>query len=121
MTVVREQQRVFAAPCDLVVAAMRRVLGEGRAYELVEEDPHGTFEVVYRPRIPLVLSTPIAIKAESLGDATAVTVRTRSQSLILGDVFNFYDRYIQAFFDSLRGQIQDTQQANASDAASPRR
>ena len=107
MTFTREQQRVYPVSSDLVIAAIHRVLSEGRRYELVGERPDGNFEVVYHPWFFLVASTHLVIRAEALAEATAVTVRTELPSVILGDVFNCYNRYIQAFFDALRERLQD--------------
>jgi hypothetical protein len=53
---------------------------------------------------PLTLGTDLEVWLNDLGDKTQVTVRTRSQSLIAGDVFGMYDRYIQTLLTDLRAR-----------------
>ena len=53
---------------------------------------------------PLFLSTALRIELECRDGATQISVATRSQKIIRGDVFHFYDRYIQNFLGAVRAR-----------------
>jgi hypothetical protein len=51
------------------------------------------------------MGTDLEVWLIDMGDKTQVTVRTRSQSLVAGDVFGMYDRYIAALLNDLRARL----------------
>ena len=108
MTVVREDYEEFDLPATSVVAAIKQVLNVGQrkyTYRSTEIGPDGTcFETVVTPNVwPLLLKTRMSITVKSPKPAmTMVTVRTQSQRMISGDVFNFYRGYIRDLLRSLR-------------------
>lgn len=109
MTVERSATEVLDAPKPAVVAALRSALAQ-RPYRGTSEDPEtGRFQTTVKTGSrwldPLTLGTDLEVWLNDLGDKTHVTVRTRSQSLIVGDVFGMYDRYIQGLLTDLRARV----------------
>jgi hypothetical protein len=51
------------------------------------------------------MGTDLEVWLIDWGDKTQVTVRTRSQSLVGGDIFGMYDRYIQSLLNDLRARL----------------
>jgi hypothetical protein len=99
---------VLDAPSAAVAAGLRSALAQ-RPYRGTSEDPEvGRFQTTVKTGSrwldPLTLGTDLEVWLNDLGDKTQVTVRTRSQSLIAGDVFAMYDRYIQRLLTDLRSR-----------------
>lgn len=110
MTVERHTTQEFDAPIDRVTSALRDILCEQRSsqykYTETRELRGGLFETRISPFMPLMLSTRMTIALASLGARTRVTVSTRSQWFILGDVFEMYRGYIEDCFLSITGRLQ---------------
>lgn len=98
------------APKPAVAAGLRFVLAQ-RPYRGTSEDPEaGRFQTTVKTGArwldPLTMGTDLEVWLSDWGDKTQVTVRTRSQSLVIGDVFGMYDRYIQGLLNDLRVRVQ---------------
>jgi hypothetical protein len=109
VTVERGTTEVLDAPKPAVAEALRSALAQ-RPYRGTSEDPEaGRFQTTVKTGRrwldPLTLGTQLEVRLNDLGDKTQVTVRTRSQSLIAGDVFGMYDRYIQGLLKDLRARV----------------
>ena len=109
MTVERSATEVLDAPRAAVAAGLRSALAQ-RPYRGTSEDPvAGRFQTTVKTGSrwldPLTLGTDLEVWLNDLGDKTQVTVRTRSQSLVAGDVFGMYDRYIQHLLTDLRARV----------------
>ncbi len=114
MTVKRQKQGEFHTPTELVVEAIRTVLAKGGSsykYRQTSYDSSTrTFRTVITPSLyPLILPTPMTITVLPSEMGTKVVVGTRSQWFVLGDVFNFYSRYITAFLNALTQNLMPTQ------------
>jgi len=98
MTVKRERSEVFDAPLPRIMEAVRSVLAEGQANyayrNTLEAEGGSRIDTWVVPRERLLLTTPMTIALAPNGSQTRVSVRTRSQWFILGDVFGFYHGYI---------------------------
>ena len=97
------------APRAAVAAGVRSALAQ-RPYRGTSEDPKArrfqtTVKTGSRWLDPLTLGTDLEVWLNDLADKTQVTVRTRSQSLVAGDVFGMYDRYIQRLLTDLRARV----------------
>jgi hypothetical protein len=107
--VERSATEVLDAPTAAVVAGLRSVLAQ-RPYRGTTEGPEvGRFQTTVKTGSrwldPVTLGTDLEVWLTDLGDKTQVSVRTRSQSLIAGDVFGMYDRYIQGLLTNLRATL----------------
>jgi len=54
---------------------------------------------------PVTLGTHLEVKLNDQGDKTQVTVETRSQPFIFGDIFGMYDRHIRGLLTDLRATL----------------
>jgi hypothetical protein len=111
MTVRREQSEVFGASSEKIVEAVRLALVHGQpSYkycDAVEADDHLQFSAVVRPSWwPLIASTKMAIRLNPDDSRTKVTVETRSQWLVFGDVFNTYNGYIRDILVAIRSRVE---------------
>jgi len=113
MTVVRQNSEEFYVPETSVANAIEHVLNVGQrtyTYQKTKiEDDQTYFETVITPNLwPLLLTTRMSISIEMISaNATLVTVRTESQRMIHGDIFNCYRGYVRDLFHSLRDAIQN--------------
>ncbi len=98
MTVRRSHTGTYAPPPDRIAAIIRDVLAKGRPsykYTNVVESPAHQWTARIRPVWwPVLLSTRIHIQCVEANGGSSVTVNTVSQFYIMGDVFDFYRRYI---------------------------
>lgn len=97
------------APKPAVAAGLRLVLAR-RPYRGTSEDLEtGRFQTTVKTGSrwldPLTMGTDLEVWLSEWGDKTQITVRTRSQSLVAGDVFGMYDRYIQGLLNDLRATV----------------
>ncbi len=110
MTVIRKDTRTFEAPRARVVDAVRRILSKGQPkyiYIDTEETLEGdAFTTRIRPTWRLLLSTMMTITLEGNGPRTNVSVETRSQFLVLGDVLDMYRQYIRDLLFALDEQLE---------------
>ena len=110
MTVVRQDRRTFESPQETIAEAVRKILSRGHQrylYTEIHESPEGSsFTATIRPVSRLLLSTPMRVHLESEGSRTTVSVETRSQFFILGDVFDMYRQYIRDFLYALEDRLQ---------------
>ena len=109
MTVIRRDTRTFEAPRARVVRGVTRVLSKGQPryrYVDTEKTREGnTFTTRIRPVWRLLLSTIMTITLEGTGPRTTVSVETRSQFFLLGDVFDMYRQYIHDLLLALDEQL----------------
>jgi hypothetical protein len=124
MTVRREQTHVFHAPYSKVTEAIRSVLSQGienYSYRhTIEAEDHLVFNTVVRPSSwPLKLATKMAINLEPDELQTKVTVRTRTQRFLLGDVFDFCGGYIYDFLEAIRLRVEDKRESTVSSTKAP--
>ena len=102
MTVRRHADAHFDASPMLVARAARVVLSQCPPYvQTYEVEENAIFKTNVRPYWWLT-GTDMTIRLSASTVGTTVSVDTKSQVFILGDVFGFYDRYIQSFFSDLR-------------------
>ena len=111
MTVIRNKIQEFAFPHDSVVSLIRKVLSEDQKsykYAQTEENVDGTsIKTRIKPNLPLLLSTQLFIEVdEVVEDNSSVTVKTKSQWYILGDIFNRYNKYIREFLEKLENELK---------------
>jgi len=111
MTVKRQQKEEFHTPVELVINATQAVLAEGgssyRYDKPVFDRDNKCFKAVIMPSLwPLLLSTKISITVIPEKTATAVIVETCSQWFILGDISNFYNRYVADFLSALNQTLE---------------
>jgi len=111
MTIKREQSETFHASSEKVVEAIRSALANGEAsyhyHDAVEAKDHLGFSAVVRPSWwPLLASTKMAIRLDPNNSQTRVTVETRSQWLVVGDIFNVYNGYIRDVLGAIRPRVK---------------
>jgi hypothetical protein len=105
MAVQRHDETEVDAPASLVAQAVRAVLHQSPPYHRTNEQ--GTrFVTSVRPHWWL-LGTAMTVDLQPSGTTTRVSVTTCSQWFIVGDVFNFYNRYIHDFLDHLKARLHD--------------
>ncbi|MHB8637879.1 MAG: hypothetical protein ACYC96_15560 [Fimbriimonadaceae bacterium] len=110
MTVYRDSDDQFQASPAEVAAAARVILAHSPYYRHLRElVPGARFEALVKPGWSplywLILSTPMVVQLAPVGGGTKVHVETKSQWFILGDVFNYYNRYIATFLRELRAEL----------------
>ncbi|SRR6266851_4175217 len=106
MTVRRHSDDYFDSTPSAVASAVRAVLARRPPYlQTSETEKDAVFKANVRPHWWL-LGTDMTIQLQSSSGGTQVVVKTRSQSYIWGDVFNFYNRYIRDFLRDLRTELQ---------------
>ena len=106
MTVRRHSDDYFDGTTSAVASAVRAVLARRPPYlQTSEMEKDAIFKTNVRPHWWL-LGTDLTIQLKPSSGGTQVAVETRSQWLILGDVFNFYNRYIRDFLRDLRTELQ---------------
>lgn len=105
MTVVRHFDGLFDAPLATVANGVRTVLGKKPPYRTTIEVTKDTlFKTNVKPCWWL-MGTNMTIKLQPSSDRTQVVVETRSQWFIIGDIFDYYNRYIRDFLRDLENQI----------------
>ena len=106
MPVRRQKDDCFdAAPLD-VAAAVRAVLSRRPPYvHMTETQSDTTFNTNVKPSWWL-LGTDLTIELQGSPTGTQVVAKTTSQWFILGDVFNYYNRYLRDFFIDVRAELQ---------------
>lgn len=99
VTVRRSDTATFGVPPDHTADIIRGVLAKNRPsyrYTNVVESPEHHWTARIMPDgWPLLLSTRIDVHCVGVDGGSRVTIRTLSQFFIMGDVFNFYRRYIR--------------------------
>jgi len=106
MTVRRHSEDHFKVAAAAVAIAVRKVLARCPPYvETHETEKNAGFRTRVKPNFWL-LGTNMTIHLQSSSEGTQVVARTESQSFIIGDVFNFYNRYMQDFLRDLRNELQ---------------
>ncbi len=109
MTVRRQKEAIFQTPKTVVVECVRKVLHSNPFYTHVVESIEGSFLTLVQPNF-LFLDTPMTILLETIETGTLIKVTTESQPFILGDIFNFYNRYITDFLTVLKEEINNSTQ-----------
>ena len=116
MTVERQHAETFRFSHSRVLDAVREILAGGHpshSYEGTEEAEGGRrITTTVKPwQWPLFLSTAMSIDLDPDGTSTRVTVRTRSQWFILGDMFNLYGGYIRDLLQAVHNKLMAEAQA----------
>ena len=113
MSVTRERQVDFTRSSTDITWAIRTILQMDRGfgkyrYTDVKIDG-GVFETTIKPfPHPLLAPARMTIEAKPEQQKTSVTVKVFSPEFVIGNIFNFYNRYIDQFLSSLKSQIGDT-------------
>ena len=108
MTVRRHSEDFFDAAPSAIASAVRLVLARGPHYVLTSEtEKDAVFKTNVKPSWWL-LGTDMTIHLQPSSGGTQVVATTESQGFIRGDVFNFYNHYIQDFLRDLRTESQET-------------
>lgn len=119
MTVHRKSESAFEVNRAIVAKAVRSVLrGAARYGSLVEHKENCLFTTYVKPYW-WALGTRMSISLEDTESGTRVTVQTKSQIFILGDIFNAYNHWIQAFLNDLRIAIQHMDHSLSEDTSLP--
>ena len=106
MTVRRKSDEAFKADYVILAQAVRNVLKANPSYRnTIEHKKNCLFTTNVKPHWWL-LATNMSISLEDSNSGTRVTVQTKSQSFILGDVFNCYNRYIRDFLRDLKIELR---------------
>ena len=119
MPVRRQKDEYYEAPLEAVTAAVRVVLSRVPPYYSTKETvPLTGFWTSIRPSY-LLLPTAMTVELQPTSSGTRVVAKTVSQWFILGDVFGYYDRYLQEFFNAVIAELripitQEGQQAGTS-------
>lgn len=119
MPVRRQKDEYYEAPLEAVAAAVRIVLSRVPPYYNTEETVALTgFSTSIRPSY-LLLPTAMTVELQPTSSGTRVVAKTVSQWFILGDVFGYYDRYLQEFFNAVVAEMriprnQEGQQVGSS-------
>ena len=118
MTVKRQHAETFRVSCSRMQDAIREVLAEGHpshSYQSTEVTEDGRrFTTRVKPWQSLFLTTRMSIDLDPDDKATRVTVRTRSQWFILGDVFNMYGGYIRDMLQSIHNKLRAKAEPSAA-------
>jgi len=111
MTVRRSDSVTFSATRDRVAAAVRDALASGRPeYKYIDIQEHADackWTARIKPAWPLLLSTQLAVSCTLTADGSRVSVETKSQPYIFGDVMNFYRGYIRDLLDTVGRRLAD--------------
>ena len=106
MTVRRHSDDYFDAAVPAVARAVRIVLAQRPPYIQTNElEKDAVFMTNVKPSLWL-LGTNMTIHLQPSSGGTQVVAKTQSQWFILGDIFNYYDRYIRDFLRDLRSELQ---------------
>jgi hypothetical protein len=106
MTVKRYGHAHFDASPTIVARAVRAVLSRQPPYvRTYEIKRNAVFKTNVRPGWWLS-GTDMTIELNQSAGGTMVTAETKSQFYILGDVFGFYDGYIQSFLADVRRTLR---------------
>lgn len=106
MSVRRQEDDCFDASPPVVAAAVRVVLSRHPPYiHTTETQRDTTFKTNVKPSWWL-LSTDMTIELQPSPTGTQVVAKTVSQWFILGDVFDYYGRYLRDFFRDVRAELQ---------------
>ncbi len=104
MTVRRHSDDYFDAAPTAVAGAVRTVLARRPPYIQASETEQDTaFKTNVKPSWWL-LGTDMTIELQPSSGGTQVVAKTKSQWFIMGDVFNFYNRYIRELRTELERQ-----------------
>jgi len=110
MTVERQYTEKFRVSCSRMLDAIREVLAEGdpsHSYQDTEETEGGRrITTTVKPRQWLFLTTALSIDLDPEDTNTRVSVRTRSQWFIIGDVFNMFGGYIRDLLQSVHNKLR---------------
>lgn len=105
MTVRRKSEEAFKANRVTVAEAIRNVLKATLYYRnAAEHKRNSQFTTYVKPHWWLI-GTNMSISLEDANSGTRVTVQTKSQFFILGDVFHSYNRLIQRFWHNLKTEL----------------
>ena len=106
MTVRRHSENFFRIAPPAVASAIRTVLSRRPPYNRTAEIAKDTlFKVNVRPSW-FMLGTTMTVQLSPEHDGTRVITDIKSQFYILGDIFDFYNRYIHEFLGDLRSELQ---------------
>ena len=121
MTVIRNDTQEFDATTARVVAEIRGVLSEGQSdytYTETEETAGGlALTTRIRPLSPKLASTKMIVTLESIDSRTAVSVQTRSQLFVFGDIFDMCRGYISDFYSSLDRKLSSNHRDHREDVS----
>jgi hypothetical protein len=102
MTVQRHSDDYFEVPLAMVANAVRKILASKPPYRNTTEiEKDKVFKTNVKPGWWL-MGTDMTINLISSSGGTNVVVETKSQLFIVGDVFDYYNRYIRYFMRELR-------------------
>ena len=106
MSVRRQKDDYFDAPQHIIADAVRIVLSRCSHYVgTTETKKNSIFDTNVRPSWWL-LGTDMTIELQSSSSGTVLIARTTSQWFIMGDVFNYYNRYLHDFFGDVKAELQ---------------
>jgi hypothetical protein len=106
MAVHRNRSITLQIREDEVVEQARKILLGNPAYKNTKEQDKGCFVTNVKPSWWL-LGTAMTVRITGGEDSTTIVqVSTKSQPFIMGDVFDYYNRYIQEFLSALQQTVK---------------
>lgn len=106
MKVRRHSDDYFDAAPSAVARAVRTVLVRRPPYtHTSEREKDAVFQTNVKPRW-WPIGTEMTIQLQPSSGGTQVSVKTESQLFIMGDIFDYYSRYIREFLRDLRTELQ---------------
>jgi hypothetical protein len=106
MAVHRNRSITLQIREDEVVEQARKILLGNPAYKNTKEQDKGCFVTNVNPSWWL-LGTAMTVRITGGEDSTTIVqVSTKSQPFIMGDVFDYYNRYIQEFLSALQQTVK---------------
>jgi hypothetical protein len=106
MTVRRSATEVLDAPMSVVAHKVRAALRQRPYARTCEERGGEVFRTTVKTGVgwldPVVLGTDLEVRLNEQAGKTKVTVETRSQPMICGDIFGMYNRYIRRLLTEIR-------------------
>ena len=114
MAVQRQSSILLPLSRVLVAQVVRGVFQKNQLYkDTVELKQNFLFKTNVYPNL-LMLGTDMYVSLEETDAGTLVKVETKSQTYVMGDVFNFYNRYIQDFLRNLEFETHRSNALNTS-------
>lgn len=111
MAVERSHFETYEISMEPLVKAIQEILDKGcydYSYVKTEYNEHSMiFHTKSKPTVwPMMAATKFVIELKPAGNHIVVGARTRSQLFVMGDIFNFYQSYINDFFESLNKFVE---------------
>ena len=109
MTVHRDDMGTFNTSKDRLIEHTRDILNRNPVYRNTTEEQSGAvFITTVKPVVKpdwLLLGTKMIVQLDGTETTSTAKVSTVSQWFIMGDVLNYYNRYMSEFLAALREAV----------------